>query len=199
MLEVLTVVLLGVATAGTAWCGYQATRWNGESNRIARQSSDERIEASRLFGLATQAVAFDANLVAQYAEAVRDGDEDLQRFFRDTLFREEFLPVLDAWEEQIDDGGGPPPRLLDDDAYLDGELSAYRDTTAVADELASEAEEAGENADQYVVITLTLAAALFFAGITGSFQVRVARLLLLAMASVVLAYSLAQMASLPVV
>ena len=105
VLEILAVVLLGVATIGTAWCGYQATRWNGDENELARNASDLQVEAAREFGLATQIVSYDSNMVAQYARAVADGDDRLQQFFRDSLFRPAFLPVLDQWEQEAAAGG----------------------------------------------------------------------------------------------
>ena len=64
------MLLLGIATIGTAWCGYQASRWNQDQSDIAREGSDLRVEANRQFGLATQTIVYDANLVAQYAKAV---------------------------------------------------------------------------------------------------------------------------------
>jgi hypothetical protein len=199
VLEILAVVLLGIATVGTAWCGYEASRWNGEQADLAQDSSDLRVEASRQFGLATQAVAFDANLVAQYAQASVDGNTELQTFYRETLFREDFLPILDRWEEQIAAGGGTPPRLFDDDEYLQQQLGPYQETVTRAEALAGDSAEAGENADDYVLITLLLATALFFAGVTTSFRVRLARLLLLAASSFTIVYSASRLVDLPVV
>ena len=133
LMEILAVVLLGLATVGTAWCGYQAARWNGEQGDLAQESTDLRVESSRLFGLATQAVAFDANVVAQYAQAVVDGNAGLQEFYRETLFRADFLPVLDRWEAAIDAGGGAPPRLLEDEDYLQQALAPYEEAVANAE------------------------------------------------------------------
>ncbi len=59
-------------------------------------------------------------------------------------------------------------------------------------------EEAGSHADAYVLTTLLLASALFFAGLTTSFRVRFARLLLLAGASLMLAYAASRLSTLPI-
>lgn len=197
VLEILAVVLLGIATVGTAWCGFQAAHWNAEQADLARDAAGQRLEASRLFGLATQAVAFDANMVAQYAQAVVDGDEELQAFYRATLFRSEFLPVLDRWEEEIANGG-VPQRLLEDEDYLAEQLAPYEEASAEADAIDDEGREAGENADEYVKITVLLATSLFFAGVTTSFRMRTARLMLLAAAGLAIAYSASLLAELPV-
>ena len=77
--EMIAVLLLGIATVGKAWCGYQSSRWNSEQQDLGRRASDERVEANRLFGLALQTVQYDANMIAQYAQAqeliaARDND-----------------------------------------------------------------------------------------------------------------------------
>jgi hypothetical protein len=197
LLEVVAVVLLGVATVGSAWCGYQATRWNGEENDLARESATLQVEAARQFGLATQIVSYDSNMISQYANAAATKNTDLMRFFRQTLIRPQFLPILDRWEQQFA-AGTAPENLLDDQQYLDSQLGGYRTTTAAAEDLSVQAQEAGSEADDYVLTTLILASALFFAGLTTSFQVRFARLMLLAGSSLLIAYAAARLADLTI-
>jgi hypothetical protein len=195
--EMLAVLMLGIATIGTAWCGYQASRWNSEQESRARHASDLRVEANRQFGLATQGVLYDVNIVSQYAVALSDGDARLQDFFKTTLIRADFLPVLGRWEEAVAAGDAPPP-LLEDRAYLDAQLAGYEETQAAAEAADLEASEAGDNADEYVLMTLLLATALFFAGVTTSFKVPAARLMLLTLAALAIAYSLSRIATLAV-
>lgn len=195
--EMVAVLLLGIATIGTAWCGYQASRWNSEQEDLAREGSDLRIEANRAFGRGIQTVAYDANLVAQYANAVSNGDTRLQEFYRTTLMRPDFLPVLEHWEDAVR-AGETPTNLLEDRDYLAGELGGFESTQAAAEAADQDAKDAGQNGDDYVLITLLLATALFFAGVTTSFRVPAAQLVLLTLASLAIAYALAQLASLPV-
>jgi hypothetical protein len=197
LLEVLAVVLLGVATIGTAWCGYQATRWNGNENDLARQSSSLQVEAARQFGLATQTVSYDSNMIGQYANAVANDNSDLRRFYRETLIRRELIPLLDRWEQQIA-AGTSPTNLLDDPDYLDTQLGAYRATSAKAQDVSVQAQEAGDEADDYVLTTLILASALFFAGLTTSFRVRFARVLLLGGSALLIAYAASRLVQLDV-
>jgi hypothetical protein len=193
----IAVLLLGIATIGTAWCGYQSSRWNAEQQDLGRQASDERVEASRQFGLGLQTVQYDANLVAQYAKAVVDGDTTLQQFYRTSLFRPEFLPVLDRWEAAVASGEAPGNLLTDRD-YLESQLAGYEQAQASAEASDLAAQDAGKNGDEYVLMTLLLATALFFAGVTTSFRFFPARLLLLAGAALAIAYAVSQIASLPV-
>jgi len=198
VMEILAVALLGVATIGSAWCGYQASRWNSDESEFAREASDLQVEAAREFGLATQTVSYDSNMAAQYARAVVEGDEQLQRFYRETLIRPDFLPILDEWQSSAEAGNGPPPNLFEDQDYIDAELSDYQETAAKAQAKSAEGEEAGTNADDYVLTTLLLASALFFAGLTTSFRVRGAQMLLLVGSGVLLAYAAARLVDAPV-
>jgi hypothetical protein len=195
--EMIAVVLLGIATIGTAWCGYQSSRWNAEQQDLGRAASDLRVEANREFGLATQQVQYDANLLAQYARAVSDGDTRLQEFFRTSMMRAEFVPLLDEWQAEVE-AGGSPGNLLEAPGYLDAQLGGYQETQRRAEATDLEAREASENGDDYVLMTLMLATALFFAGVTTSFKVRAARLVLLACATASIAYALSRIATLPV-
>ena len=68
-------MLLGIATIGIGWCGYQASRWNGREGELTRDAAIVQTEAARLFGLATQTVSYDSNILAQYAQAASAGDQ----------------------------------------------------------------------------------------------------------------------------
>jgi hypothetical protein len=196
VIEIIAVLLLGVATVGSAFSGYEATKWNGEEARLVRQASAEHVESARLFNLATQIIAYDTNIVAQYAQATADKNEGLKKFYRQTLVRPAFLPILDKWEAQIA-AGVLPTNLLQDQDYLDAQFADYRrvDASAVASTAAGEV--AGHNSDAFVLTAIILAVALFFAGVTSSFRYAPVRYLLLAAAAVTLAASAARLADLP--
>lgn len=197
LLEVISVALLATATVGSAWCAFQASTWGEESTRLARVSSDERVEGARKFGLATQTIAYDSNVIALYAQAVATGNESLARFYREALVRNDFLSVLDAWQAEVD-AGRIPDGLLEDQEYLDGLLAEYRASDAAAAEAAAQSTEAGQRSNDYIRITLILAVSLFFAGITTSFRNRSVKLFLLAAAATIIVYAATEIAGLPV-
>ena len=197
IIEVLAVLLLGVATIGTAWCGYQASRWNGKQEDDARHASDLQVEANRQFGLATQAIAYDTSSVADYAAAVASGNDKLAEFYRTTLVRPAFLPTLDEWRAQVA-AGQTPTNLLEDQQYMDSQLAPYRGTQALVAKATIDSQDAGGTGDDYVLTTLLLASALFFAGLTTSFRVRFAQVLLLCGAALLVAFAGARLAGLPV-
>jgi len=197
VLEVVAVLLLGITTVGTAWCGYEASQWNGQQSDLARQSSDERVEAGRLFGLATQKVAYDSSIIAQYAIAAQAGNTALTDFYRKTLVRSDFLPVLDKWIAEVK-AGGTPTNLTEDQDYLNAQFADYKAATAKAEALSAESQQAGNTGDQYVVTTILLAVALFFAGVTSSFRYRPAQAFLLILAIGTVAVATSRLADLPV-
>lgn len=196
-IEILTVVLLALATVGSAWSAFQVSRWNGVETDEARRSASLRIDASREYALVTQTVAYDAAAVSQYAQAVSSENTNLQRFIRETIVRPGFLPILDSWEEQIA-ADELPTNLLQNQEYLDGLLAPSRDLDARALAATEQSEASGDTADDYIRLTLFFASALFFAGITASFSTRAPKIALLVAAGVTLAVAGALLVDYPV-
>lgn len=191
------MVLLALATVGSAWSAFQVSRWNGVETDEARRSASLRIDASREYALVTQTVAYDAAAVSQYAQAVSSENTNLQRFIRETIVRPGFIPILDSWEEQIA-AGELPTNLLENREYLDGLLAPSLDLDASALAATEESEAAGDTADDYIRLTLFFASALFFAGITASFRTRAPKIALLVAAGVTLAVAGALLVDYPV-
>ena len=198
LLEIIAVLILGISTVGTAWCGYQASQWNGAQGDLARESSDNRVEAGRLFGLATQKVAYDSSIIGDYAIAAQQGNEQLLAFYRKTLVRPDFAPILDKWIAEVR-AGGTPTNLFEDAAYLDQQFGDYRSAVVRAEAATQASQAAGTTGDSYVVTTILLAVALFFAGVTSSFQYAPARVFLLILAIGTIAVSASRLADLPVI
>ena len=139
-----------------------------------RDAGITRIDASESFSLGTQKFAYDANTATEYAHAVADGDEQALEFLRTNLVRPEFLPVLDRWEASVR-AGDDSFNIFTDEEYLD---ILFADSTAKAaesDAALERSSEASDNADDYLLLTLFTATALFFAGVTTSFASRPAR------------------------
>ena len=134
LIEIVAVLLLGMTTIGTAWCAYEAAQWNGRSGDLARVASEQHIESARLFGRATQRVSYDSQIVAQYAAARSAGNVRLLQFYRRSLIRPDFLPVLDRWEATIG-AGKLPTGLTEDPEYRAAQLGDYERAVKAAGEL----------------------------------------------------------------
>lgn len=197
LLELIAVLLLGITTVGTAWCAFQSARWNGQSGDYTRMASEHRTEGARLFGLATQRISYDSTMVAKYAEASQQGNTALLEFYRRSVIRPDFVPVLDRWEASVK-AGRTAVGVFEDQAYLDEQFADYTKADAAAEEATRRAQQAGETADSYVGTTILLAMALFFAGVTSSFRYRPARMLLLVAALGSVALAAVRIADLPI-
>jgi hypothetical protein len=169
LLEIIAVILLAVTTLGTAWCGYQASQWSGVQSDRNQEQTNHRLEANRSFSLAVQTFSYDSSVIALYAQAVQSGNTGLRQFYRDTMVRDGLRPYLDRWEATVSSGGTPTP-LLEDPQYSEAQLGAYRTEEDAAASAMGAAQDAGDISRLYVLNTVVLAIALFFAGVTASFR-----------------------------
>jgi len=94
--ELLATVLLAVAALSTAWCSYQASRWNGEQAKQSGTTNRLRLEATRAQGLAEAESEVDvATFIAWTNAYARKQTELADFYFR--RFRAEFKPAVRAW------------------------------------------------------------------------------------------------------
>lgn len=198
LIELVTVVVLGIATVASAWCAYQSSRWNDVETVEARNATDLRVEQTRVYSQATTTIVYDSTLVAAFASAVSNDDTELQDFFRQSLFRDEFKPVLARWRAQLDSGSAETSNLLDDKEYIDSLFGPSRALDAKIEAAAVRSDDAGSNADGYLLTTLFMASALFLAGVVASFKSRSPKVLLLMGAVLLLAVGAARIVDLPI-
>jgi hypothetical protein len=94
--EIAATVLLALATVATAWSGYQATRWGGETTKAASANTAARVAASRASDLANAQTEIDVSTFEQWVDAYAANDTFLADFYY-ARFRGEFKPAVDAW------------------------------------------------------------------------------------------------------
>ena len=82
--------------------------------------------------------------------------------------------MLQRWEGEVQQGR-IPVGPAEDKEYQAGELAEYQKTVVAAEEANRAGQSASDIARSYVAITILLAVALFFAGVTASFRYRPAR------------------------
>jgi hypothetical protein len=164
--ELVATLLLAVAAVTTAWCGYQATRWNGEQAKAAAAASATRFQAARAADLANAQTEVDVATFTQWANAYARSETDLADFYR-LRFRAEFRPVVEAWiaTRPLKNPAAP----LTPFAMPEYRLAA----TVEADQLDQQAEvlAAGvrrdiQRASNYVLGIVLCAVVLFFAGLS---------------------------------
>jgi predicted phage tail protein len=113
--------------------------------------------------------------------------------------RPEFAPVLETWEQEVD---GRCRAAQPDSRQRGLHRCAVRGCERAAEQSAVEASaraaDAGSNAEAYLLTTLFMASALFFAGVVSSFESAGPRIVLLTMSMVMLAAGAARIVELPI-
>jgi hypothetical protein len=164
--EIVTAILLALATLATAWAGYQSSRWHGKQAEAAGATNALRAEGTRAAGEANRNAQIDVATFTQWIDARAQGDEELAAFYRQR-FRKEFQPAFNAWLAQKPFTN--PDAALTPFAVPEYTLAAQQEEARLdaAAEASADAMRADiERADRYVLAVVLFAAALFFAGIS---------------------------------
>jgi hypothetical protein len=176
-LELLSAVLLALATVGTAWAAYQSRQWTGEQSQGYSHATATRIAVNRSAALANRQVQIDVATFIQWANAHEEHRSRLAAFYR-ARFRDEFKPAFTAWlaAKPFEAANAPRTPFGMPQYRLKASIKADRlEATAAA---ASEsAKEANQRADNYMLAVVLFASSLFFAGIStklGTPRVRAA-------------------------
>ena len=196
--ELGATILLAAAAVATAWCSYQANRWNGEQSKQSGTTNRLRIEAARAQGLAEAQTEVDVATFTQWIDAYALGRKELENFYFER-FRAEFKPAVNAWiaTEPLENANAP----LTPFAMPQYKLAA----TAEVDRLDAEAAVSSDlvhrdiqRSANYVLGVVLFAVSLFLAGMSTKLPSRPLRLALLGCGYVVFLTTLAWIATSPI-
>lgn len=168
--EPLALLLLSLATVGTAWCSYQAAAWGGVSQRTMNMSaaSSRRAAADQL--QAYQMALLDVLLFSQHINARASSNDALARFYADR-FRGEAKAAFESWmATQPFENANAPPHPFVTNLYKPVLLAQARTEEAEGQRLWQQAGEAGRTSRSYVLMTVLLASALFCGGTASKFE-----------------------------
>jgi hypothetical protein len=193
--EALAVIFLSLATVGMAWCSYQASAWNSQSAKQSIQSvargrdaSDFRIKADQVFML-------DIFLFSQFLNAQDASNEPLAEFYR-----RQFSPELkQAYEAQIK-SSEPSNAAVDPfttNLYRSSWLAHANALEPESEKMWYESLEAGRTGQQYTLISVLLATALFFSGTAPHFRRHRKRRIVLTLGLLALLVALGMFIALP--
>jgi len=166
MIELAATILLAFAAVSTAWCGYQATRWNGEQAKAASAASATRFQAARAAALASSQTEVDVATFVAWAGAYANDESELAAFYR-ARFRAEFAPAVDAWlaTRPLQNADAPLTPFVMPEYQLASTATAERlDNEAEA--LAAKVREYLQHASNYVLGVVLCSVALFFGGVS---------------------------------
>lgn len=170
--EVLLAVLLALAAVTAAFAAYRADINRGDALRQFQVANASTADANDLFGQADASQSLDEQIFVQYAKAGVAGKEELAKALREDL-SPDLRRAIDAWENGQEDT--PSPFAGDRPAYVQPLYAQGRQAAAAAQRQFDAANDLRRTADDYTLITVFLASALFLYGIaavTGNRRVR---------------------------
>ncbi|HEY7620252.1 MAG TPA: hypothetical protein VH834_10795 [Solirubrobacteraceae bacterium] len=197
-LELVSTILLSLATVATAWAAYQSRQWTGEQSEATAKATATRIAENRYSALANRQVQIDVATFIQWLNARQEHDPQVADFYR-ARFRAEFKPAFAAWlaTRPFTDKAAPPTPFATARYRLKAEAQAgqlEKDAAAASEH----AKTANQHADNYMLGVVLFATALFFAGLSTKMQTLRARTVVLGLGCVVFLGSLIWIVTLPV-
>jgi hypothetical protein len=164
-MDIIFAILLLIATLSTAFCVYQATRWNGVQAVDFGESAKYRTESIRATTAANSQVIVDVQVFLSWVNAVSNGDLNEAKFLKER-FREEFKPAFEVWIAKANTTNPIPPGTPFElpeytvAKYAESDLLEENATKAF-----NEGKDANTNGDLYISNTVLFAIVLFFCGI----------------------------------
>lgn len=163
-IEPIVVVLLSLATVGTAWCSYQAATWSGVSQRLTQQSAAAARDAAAAELEFQQFALLDVLLFTQHLNARVTTNETLAAFYS-RRFRPEARAAFDAWmATRPFENPEALPHPFVTNFYRPAVLTEAQQLKDESARLWTDSSAAGLVARSYILITVLLASALFCAG-----------------------------------
>jgi hypothetical protein len=196
--EIVATVLLAFSAVATAWCSYQANRWNGENIKATSRVNALRIDAARAQGLAEGQTQVDIAVFIQWVNADASDDRELADFYAER-FRPEFRPAFDAWlaTDPLTNPDAPPTPFAMDEYQLQARTDAERfDAEEAA--MAATVRRNVQRSANYVLGVVLFAVSLFFAGMSTKLRGAGTRKALLVVGCAVFISTLAWIATFPV-
>jgi hypothetical protein len=186
IIQISEAVLLSIVTITAAWAGYSAARWGTASRVDIAQSSTLRNIATRDDLQANSLRNFDASTFNAWfiAFTLNNPQKEAIAIRR---FRPAFKVAFDAWmaTDPLHNPHAAPGPTYMPQYKLPAQAQAYAlDDKATAK--FSEGTQAGLTGDNYVQITVFLAAVLFLVGIGSSFKLHSVRYALITFGTVLL-------------
>lgn len=196
-LELLTVILLGLAAMATAWAAFQASAFDGKVVEGFTDANLTLSDANAYYSEGDQTYIGDQMLFLEYERALNEEDEEYALFIKDSLMRDELIAAIEWWEEPENFQAYYSPFVEENPNYV---ISSYTEAEALVEDTDvsyDEAKDAAGNGDTYNLIAVLLAASLFALGIAGSIRAMPVRLALILGGATIFLVSTAWMLTLP--
>jgi len=188
LVEIIEAILLAIVVLSTALSGYQAAKWDGVSAGGYATSSRLRVQSEQASLTSNQTLIYDSSNLTAWLQAQSSGNTKLASILAHR-FTPNYAPAFRAWlaTRPLTNPTAPVGRRY---------IPQYSDplaaqATALGDQATrayTAAANARENADEYVRLTVILAAALFLVAIGQRFRLKGVRVAVISIAGVLLLY-----------
>jgi hypothetical protein len=186
MVQIAEALLLSLVTIVAAWSGYAAAKWGTESRFQLAEASTLRNLATRADLSALSTRNFDSSTFNAWYIAFTLDNPQKEALAR-RRFRPEFKVAFDAW---LATDPSHNPHAPPGPTYMPQYKLADQTKADTLDHAADAASAAGNHAglvgDDYIRITVFLAAVLFLVGIGSTFKLATVRYALITVGSVLL-------------
>jgi hypothetical protein len=171
ILQICEATLLALVTITAAWAGYAAAKWGTASRVDIAQSSTLRNLATRADLEAVTTRNFDSSTFNAWFIAYTLGNKQKEAV-AERRFRPQFRVAFNAWlaTDPLHNPNAPPGPTYMPQYKLPAQAQANtldREATAKF----NEGTQGGETSDNYIRITVFLAAVLFLVGIGSTFKI----------------------------
>jgi hypothetical protein len=213
-LDLVLTLFMALAAVGTAWAGFESTKWSGtQANSYAAagaartESNQKAIEANQ--DRTVDVITFTQWLTALDQEVLADPSARPTGVYRPapgtvsgflfTRFRAEFRPAVDAWvaTRPLLNPNAPTTPFVMPQYRLAADADAIR-LAQRADQFTIQAQTANERGDNYVLTAVIFAMVLFFAGVASRPRRQLMQRLLIGLATATLLAAFVILATFPV-
>ena len=191
----LGLILMGLATLGSSWCGFQSNLWEGiQTFKLTDAAAYSRNAEERTIN-ATQQRALDGAIFMEYARDMYDRKAELSDFLLARM-RPDLRNAVQAWlltKPRINPHAPSSPFVMPEyQVKADAEAAELNARSQSAHD---SAQSANKTSDTYTLLTVLYATALFLAGLVSAIDERQPRLVTLIMGSIVFAIAVRALVS----
>ena len=195
--EIAEALVLAIVAIATAWSGYQAARWTGYQAERYGVASRLRVEAQGAETAANQERLYIASTVVEWLKAEAQGQHKLAELF-DRRILPDFRPTFEAWKktDPVNNPNAPAgPQLMRE--YRSPKTEQAGELNQQATNTFDQGNEAREQADAYVRVTVMLATVLLLVAISQRFKAHYVRVGMLLFAALLLCFPMYLLLRLP--
>lgn len=163
-IEIAIAALLGLAAILVAVAGYQSTLRDGDSIKAFNEGIRSTNDSNAFFNEAVQTATRDQSLFLEFAKATQEDNSDLAQYLYENVMDDNLRGAVDEWQKDESNEIGSP---LEAPAYALPQQTEGERLTKVTDRKFTEARALDDEGDQYSLVGVIVASALFFLGIAG--------------------------------